>query len=127
MSRTDQHIGLTSDAIRFLNLLRKNETKVLFEKIILLDRNETLTGCVVYGERATVFYDDEKSVNEKTEYTENIQSIPWSSGPMYFTCINKKLYKKSGQIIDIGNLFTWVLNPMVKHKEFDKERGHFYI
>lgn len=124
MARFDQYIGLTKDAINFIEKLKKEQNATI-DKIILCPKDQSLGQHEdIIGSEISVLT---KSPNKKYVYKEIIQMVPWSSGPMYFSCLRFFIHKECGQIIHVGDIFQWVLNPEVKEDEYDFERGHFFI
>lgn len=67
------------------------------------------------------------SVNIEYRLTEIVQDVPWSSGPIIFTCLKAEIVKKSGQTLDMGEYFRWMVDPSVGSQEFDEETGRYYI
>jgi len=111
--RTDQYIGLTSDALNFVKGMKAKEYQIegAWNPITLL-----------------IYEQDCKNdpVNEKHIYIEVVQVSPWSSGPMYFTHLRHQLVKKCGQIVEMSYLFSWVCDPNITN-EFDVVNGHYYV
>lgn len=127
MSRSDQYIGLTKDAEEFLDNLVKNKNAKR-EKIVLVPEEGTLCfGCDITGDSVTEMHDDD-SANICTIYTECLQHVMWSSGPMYFTHIMAKIIKRYDptNAVEYGPLFSWVNNPMV-NGEVDPIKGHYNL
>lgn len=122
MSRYDQYIGLTVDAIKFLSYLVELENGTR-SKIVLCDEDETLCRQIIHGSKVIVPKSDP---NLKSVYVEVCQHTIWSNGPMYFTCIQHFLHKTSGQIIDMGRMFEWTRNPLIEY-EFDRDLGYFNV
>lgn len=54
-------------------------------------------------------------------FKEVVQCSPWSSGPMYLTCIGA--YKQDKLL---GYMFTWKENPDIVY-EYDEIAGEYYI
>ena len=130
MSRSDQYIGLTKNAENFLYWARKNKNFFEFDHI-LLNSDETLCGHCFPGQNIRIFMNDD--VNEYIDFVEKVQYDPWSSGPMYFTCLEGFLKKKMGQYDSIGEFFEWVNSPFgffddkYFRKEYDREKGEIYV
>ena len=81
MSRTDQYIGLNYEADDFIKTMCK-ECDFKYENYILTET--TLTGSPIYG---TKWYFTPTNDGRVFTAREVIQEVPWSSGPMYFTCL----------------------------------------
>lgn len=118
MSRATQYIGLTNDALKFVKKAYKVENIPndygMFEEGIPL--------------RRYFLSEKMKEVNAFSVFEEKVQYVPWSSGPMYFTCLVWYLHKTSGQIIEMGECFNWVHNPGMRREiEFDEKKGHYRI
>lgn len=107
MSRSTQFIGLNKKAEDFVSYLqelgdtRNFTTGMLDEKIML--------GSWKYGEY---------------EIYEKVQIVPWSSGPMIFTCLSIKA--SNGTRTDC---FEWIHDPQLKDHgiEYDKETGRIWV
>ncbi len=121
MSRSDQYIGLTHDAVNYLasigaNLVRQYTIEGAWNDITL----------AVYERH---FPDD--NVNLLERYTEVVQESPWSSGPMYFTNLKWELIKKKqpNEPIEMGYIYSWSVAPDLKYTgaEFDYNRGVYYV
>ena len=117
MSRSTQYIGLTIYALKWLVQETKlvsvlngtHKTFGMFDEDIPL---KEWKGTISNG------YDHEWLVREE------VQCVPWSSGPMIFTHL--VWYKRGEMDQGSGPFFSWVLNPGVEG-EFDYEQGHFYV
>jgi len=103
MSRTDQYIGLTRAAESYVS------------------ERERLATTPLEGAFGNSFDLGTWAGDNGSVLKEVVQAAPWSSGPMYFTCLK----------MDWGNgsfakIFCWVLDPTIK-SEFDYERGHYWV
>jgi len=59
---------------------------------------------------------------------EVVQAVPWSSGPMIFTCLEVDLANclndpKAARI----KILEWIHDPSVEGSEFDAETGRFWV
>lgn len=131
MSRSDQYIGLNQKAWDFISELTK-QFDYERDNFNIIDGNNTFCEPEGFtGYKIRVFYND--NVNEYGDFVETIQEEIWSSGPMYFSCLQYYLKKKYGQYIDMGSYCQWIKVPMfaiwdnVIYKEFDYEKGEIYI
>lgn len=110
MSRTTQFIGLTAHAVAFIKE----------------------TGCVCQpSDTHVVGMFDEKIPLRKWLWTDKdanyvirefVQEIPWSSGPMIFTCLEIAWTPKSRSLI-----LTWVSDPREEGNEYNYERGTMWV
>lgn len=127
MSRSDQFIGLTDEAKKFMDELQGTPGAIIESSKI---GEYVYTFGSITGLKVTIPVEQTKhEVNKQHIYEEVIQREVWSSGPMYFTHIKHTLIKNCGQKIDMGYYFSWVDNPNLKkfNMEFDSVKGHFYI
>ena len=111
MQRTDQFIGFNKSGQEVYNKLLKTPGQI--ERKIEIG---------VYAFSPDKIFGSEIILNNKI-YREEIQIIPWSSGPMYFTRIgiyDKETNKK------IGTIGDWKQDPNVMN-EYDYETGTFWI
>lgn len=111
MSRSDQFIGLTKKGDEFVKEMRKDQTNI-FKRIKI-------------GEYCFDPYPIEGiEITTPTKiYRERIQTIPWSSGPMYFCCfdiIDRQTGKK------IKSIYKWKEDENVKG-EVDYDHGKYWI
>lgn len=118
MSRSTQYIGLTTLAH---SIVSNNTGKKPFEMATGMF-DEPVVGHIFHmpvpeGPN-TAFY-----------YKEEVQDMPWSSGPMIFTRLRAFLVKESGQVVDMGTVADWVRDPNLRDKcfEFDADRGTYYV
>lgn len=106
--RCDQYIGLTKEAREWV---KRN-----------FDKNQ-----ISYYDMAEQAFDPEPLQgyliqDDESIYKEVVQCSPWSSGPMYFTCIGA--FNKKNELI--GYMFQWKENPNMTD-EYDMEKGEFYV
>lgn len=111
MSRQDQYIGLTKKARELMDKIIRNPKSIC----------ETHITCyTAFGDFP--IYGDKITLCDRI-YQEEIQCIPWSSGPMYFLHIG--VYNsKTGNII--GYIGDWEYDEHLfekEHLEFDYEKG----
>lgn len=135
MSRSDQWIGLTDTAAEFINQLRETYKEDLIEtNIVLVPSSETLCGVTDFHGVQLVYNDkDLKSPNSQYIIREKIQCAPWSSGPMYFTCLEYLCVKRidNKEVMLIPELFGWVqvipsnFNGYTEH--IDYKLGHMCV
>ena len=114
MSRTDQYIGLTNDAQAYVKQAMSVETyeiEGVWNKITLR----------VYH------MPPPEGPNKEFICREVVQDTPWSSGPMYFTCLEATLVKDDKSECEMGKWFELVVNPTVKSREYDEVKGHYYV
>jgi hypothetical protein len=105
--RTDQWIGLTHDAESFVaDLPRIN------------------SGLTVEGTFGSIYNLGRWQWGDHI-LTETIQTVPWSSGPMYFTCL-EILWHGNLDLDGTDRLFVWVANPDIKD-EVDYKKGHYWV
>lgn len=98
--RSSQYIGLTNAASEFVKEMeRTNQPANSFG---MFDENIPL--CT---------YSDGKE-----KYVETVQITPWSSGPMFFTCLVR--------LSDGEKLFKWVENESV-YGEVDYSNGLYWV
>ena len=84
MGRSDQYIGLNKIATEYIKEMSITCTLVKREDIEVVEASDTLCGCPIYGSK-WIFVDKE---GDFITLTEVVQETPWSSGPMYFTCLS---------------------------------------
>lgn len=110
--RTTQFIGLTKLASDFVKNLKElptdKSTHGMFDEEIVLRKWEI----------------NEKYKNDRDGecIREVVQEVPWSSGPMIFTCLE----------FDFGNEATeqfcqWIKYPGVSGQEYDAEKGYLWV
>ena len=111
MSRSTQYIGLTASAKEWIqtHLPTKMDsdtfTHGMFDEHIPLSKWEVTLNS---GKRVVV--------------RECVQEVPWSSGPMIFTCLE----------VDFGNggktkIWEWVHDPDMEGVEFDETAGRLWV
>lgn len=110
MSRSDQWIGLTDDAKRYVDGL--TSTVETPPRIV-----EPAFNLYPYTLDCWTKIVDGHSIWAR----EVLQSTPWYSGPMYFTCLELD-YNNGFKI----RCFEWVNNPETEG-EFDPAKGHFWV
>lgn len=103
MSRSTQYIGLTDEGKEFVKNFRSIQNYSCEDGIA--------------GE--PIFYSRWLDVNTGKIYKEVTQYNPWSSGPMFFTCIEDER----------GNQYGKWARARYKNKrnEYDSKLGFFYI
>jgi hypothetical protein len=104
MSKTDQWIGLTHAAESFVADLPQLDDKRRVEGPF----GGIYNLCSWVWGRHTI--------------QEIVQDTPWSSGPMYFTCLEILWDGRS----EGSRILTWVLNPDIKN-EVDYTQGHYWV
>jgi hypothetical protein len=112
--RTTQYIGLTSAAQRWVEGALRKETYEIYKGW------ENVYGSVYY-------MPPPEGPNKVLVAREVVQASPWSSGPMIFTHLLITLIKDSGQEIDCGFYYSWVVDPMSKESEYDPDLGTFFV
>lgn len=141
MSRTTQFIGLNEAATRYVKNLKSLEsdlsTSGMFDEKIPLQRwvmpDDAHTG---KGER-TLSGDDGQL---QPCIREVVQTVPWSSGPMIFTCLafdygNTLNSLNSNAVTDdrfipnySNKAFEWVTDPSIgKNVEYDQVTGRMWV
>ncbi len=135
MARTDQWIGLTDTATEFLDQLREVYGEDIVEsKIVLVPKESTLCSETDFtGIQLTYIDKDTKSANSHYIIREKVQYDPWSSGPMYFTCLEHLCIKRldGKEVMLVPDLFGWTrvtIPDFHSHKEYiDHKRGHMCV
>jgi hypothetical protein len=128
MARWDQFVGLNKLANEFIENLDNN---IEPEPFVLCSQDETLTGISLEGFKFHVPMND--GANKQFTFKEEIQRVVWSGGPMYFTHLRMYMYKHSGQVLDMGTYYSWVMSPEgflnsnFFEKEYDYDQGIIYI
>ncbi len=107
--RCTQYIGLTAAARAFLDRIKAEKVKD-----IIIDEGMFGEGVSGYVWKATVN-------DTQITITETVDVVPWSSGPMIFTCLNIL----EGEH-DIGKHYQWNIDPTCDN-EYDRELGVFYV
>jgi hypothetical protein len=114
MSRSTQYIGLNKYALNYV------------KDAISVDTYKMTTGIAsepVYGKIYQMPVP--KGPNTGFVLKEIVQDVPWSSGPMIFTCLEATLTKECGQKIPMGKYFCWMIDPSVD-LEYDIDTGRYY-
>ena len=119
MSRSTQYIGLNNYALEFIKgAIKKKEIQIAVGMF-----DEPIIGYIYYMTPA--------KPNKEIFYTEVVQDMPWSSGPMVFTCLEQTLVKECGQrLIDTECLFfKWMIDPNLAQEnlEYDIRTGRYYV
>ena len=110
MSCSDQYIGLTADACKFVEGLEYVGT-------------HNIVGAFYNQIHLGTWASKEKQPNGKYAiYIEVVQMEPWSSGPMYFTHLLHDFQNGAEEF-----LFSWVVNPMLGDQEYDIIKGQMYV
>ena len=109
MGRSTQFIGLTAKAAQLVADLEPAEsdtqTMGMFEEKIGLRRWHC------------------KSLTKRGKWVrEKVQIVPWSSGPMIFTCL--EIEAQNGSKCEC---MEWICDPRMKGREFDYEEGAYYV
>jgi hypothetical protein len=120
MSRSTQYIGLTDSAEEFVTkycerIPTENKTSGMFGEDVPL-------GEWKLNEAAKESFASSWARKDTLVVQEVVQTSPWSSGPMIFTCL-----MFAGE--DGDYMFTWVLNPLLKleHLEYDEKTGTYWV
>lgn len=114
MARTTQYIGLNAKAMAFI---KENH-------LVPREPNDAPKD-VMHGHKAGMFEED-VSMGSWTDHDGNawdevMQASPWSSGPMIFTCLEKRgTRQRAGE---------WIEDPELSRmgQEFSFEQGKFYV
>lgn len=135
MSRTTQFIGLNDAALRYVKNLKPLKSDLsttgMFDEEITLQRWE-MPDDIHTGKGTMTPRGDDGQLQPCMR--EVVQTVPWSSGPMIFTCLaldygNMLDPKSSGKFVpEYRNLaFEWVADPSIeKHMEFDQVTGRIW-
>ena len=116
MSRSTQYIGLNDYALDFVRGAGEKKPILLTEGMF----QEEIWGYEY------IFPSSEEDLSCKYEvYKERVQAVPWSSGPMIFTCLQRIMVKHSGKY-NCGDYFTWMLDPTIEN-EYDSKTGRYYV
>ena len=115
--RTDQYVGLTGEAKKFVAtfLTSKDLTKTSLPSHMIKGAwNDIELG---------VWVGKEPLPNGKFSiYIEVVQDAPWSSGPMYFTYLAID-YQNGAEFL----AFQWSLNLNMESGDFDIEKGEYNV
>ena len=117
MSRSTQYVGLNGYALAYVKNAIKTE---IIPKITTGMFDEYISGTRYYMPVP-------EGPNTEYYFDEVVQCEPWSSGPMIFTCLQCYIVKKSGQKIDMGRCFQWMIDPSLSGQEYDIETGKINI
>lgn len=122
--RTEQIIGFTKKAQNFINTIKESKNFISISEIslgeVLPFSQETLQGIRIDVKPK---YPD---VNKCEYFVQKIQMSPWSSGPMYFYHFDHFIEKQCGQIISLGQCYSWVKDPLIT-TEYNEEEGTFNL
>lgn len=120
--RSDQEIGLTDRAKIFLNTLKENGKIIREEKVDIAEY--AFSENKVVGVK--IWIEPEYNANKEEYFEETLQTVIWSSGPMYFTCLKHVIVKQmNNQVIELGKCYEWTRDPMVKY--FDPKIGAYNL
>lgn len=124
MSRSTQYIGLNSYAEKYVKRAEKTEKYHMLNGMF----DEPISG--------SIFYMPREGDNQEI-YKEVVQTLPWSSGMMIFTCLKLILVKFDGDIEreryndddDWDRYFEWMADPSLKEEntEVDYDTGRYYV
>jgi len=122
--RSEQIVGFTAKAENFIKTM-KTRTEFISLCSFQMDEvlpfsNEHLQGFIIEVKPSY------PSVNRREYYIQKVQMVPWSSGPMYFFHFEHYLEKHEGQVINLGDCFSWVRDPLLT-TEFDTKEGTFNL
>lgn len=116
MSRSTQYIGLNAYA------------KMWVANAIRTEEYEMTTGMFDEPVKGRIFHlPPPKGPNKALIAKEVVQAKPWSSGPMIFTHLKVVLVKESGQELDCGFYYSWMVDPLVADQEFEPNTGRYYV
>ncbi len=119
MGRSTQYVGLTHAAMVYVERAVRVESYVMTHGMF----DEEIHGYIYH-------LAPPDGPNKACYLKEEVQTEPWSSGPMIFTHLREYLVKECGQVLDMGDpYFSWVIDPGLKdrHTEFDQELGTYYV
>lgn len=120
MSRSTQYIGLNSYALKFI------------EKATNIDEYEMTDGMDGEPIKGNIYHMPiPEGPNKEYRLVEVVQDVPWSGGPMIFTCLKEVIVKDSGEIEETGekdHYFKWMIDLSLKDKgiEVDCKTGRYY-
>lgn len=115
MSRSEQYIGLTKAARSFLERVGAE-----YVGTTMIDECAPFSHQPIMGEVWEI-----EDNNIIMRFIETLQAFPWSSGPLYFTCL--RFEQICGwKTEDLGKRFLWVENPYV-YGEVDYENGEYWV
>jgi hypothetical protein len=116
MSRQTQYIGLNKYAEDYV------------ENAVHVETYDMTTG--MFGEpiKGRIFYMPEDKYGNYDILIEYVQDVPWSSGPMIFTCIECKfVHHKQGLDTFNDSYFMWMIDPGLGSCECDYETGRYWV
>ncbi len=116
MSRITQYVGLTDAAKEWVKSALSKETN---PKMTFGMFDEDVPGHIYHMPVP-------KGPNDKYRAVEELQTSPWSGGPMLFTHLHLFLTKECGQELDMDYAFSWVYNPGLDG-EYDPEKAHYNV
>ncbi len=125
MSRTETIVGTTALADIFISVITNSENFISQEVIdsdVILPFSNNCLKLRKFNMKPSEFTE----VNELEYFIESVQHDPWNSGPFYFFNIKHFLVKKSGQILCLGDCYSWVKDPLLKYP-YDKSNGTMNI
>ena len=119
MSRSTQFIGLTANAQMYVQDL---------EEIDSITHSHGIAGEEL-PLRQWKAPKEVTHVDYPTFITEIVQEVPWSSGPMIFTCLRLDTMFSEGA--DPGEFdvrfHEWNHDPAIRDQQFDHEKGILWI
>jgi predicted small secreted protein len=122
--RTEQIIGFTKKAQNFIQTIKNSKYFSSISEITLVKElpfsNQPLTGIIIDVQPTG------PEVNQREYFVQKIQMTPWSYGPMYFFHFEHFIEKKCGQIISLGECYSWVRDPLLL-TEYDQAEGTFNL
>lgn len=135
MGRQDQWIGLTLNAAQYLVKLQESYNDMIqISDIELVSSSQSLSNYSFFGKKYVYTPINQKPNDTNSQYIiqEKIQRIFYSSGPMYFTCLQLLCIKKCGQLVELNSsMFEWIHvdNILIHHnyQEYDQTLGHIFM
>lgn len=116
--RSDQYIGLTKRAKLFLS--QQKESGIVEREEFFKLTDAAFDSNPIMGKRVWV---KPKGIKVQEEYFEEfLQAAPWSSGPMYFTCLRHVVVLKTGETEERDMLYQWYVDPLIRNG-YDQESG----
>jgi len=127
MSRSTQYIGLTKRAKDFLEthsaieIDENNFTEGMFNEEVPLGVWKITLKC-------TSNSSDREDEIEIYKIREIVQNVPWSGGPMIFTCLELEYGHENNKV----QCFEWVTDPTLREREwggeeYDREEGTYWV
>ena len=119
MSRSDQYIGLNDYAKAWIEAHQGDAfSKSIFLCHGLCDE--------IHGTEYHLI--PPGGPNKDMIAVETVQQIPWSSGPMIFTYLKVFLVKESGERVEWGDFFKWMVDPSLSGKcQYDGKTGRYFV